>query len=432
MKNQNSASLKISSLPGPDDITREKLPNGITVLVRPNPSTMSVSIAGYLPAGSLYDPPAKLGLSDFTSACLTRGTKRYSFPVLYEKLESLGASINFSGGTHTAGFGGKSLAEDLDTLLEILASALREPIFPTRDVERERAQHLTALALMAQDTSEMASILFDQIVYENHPYSLPEEGTPETVRRIKRKDLVDFHSRHYGPNGLVIAAVGGVDPDRVIELITKTLGDWHNPNQEDEITVPPAPSLAGVVRRHTPMDEKSQSDIMIGAAGPSRKDPDYTAAKMGNSVLGQFGMMGRIGESVRNKAGLAYYAYSSLSSSIGPGPWYISAGVNPDNVERAIELIKAEIARFVREPVSREELEDSKSSYIGKLPLALESNAGVSGALLNLERYELGLDYYQRYEKLIREVTPEAALEAARKYLDPERLAIATAGSGQV
>jgi zinc protease len=131
---------------------------------------------------------------------------------------------------------------------------------------------------------------------------------------------------------------------------------------------------------------------------------------------------------VRNQAGLAYYAYSSLSSSIGPGPWTVAAGVAPENLDKAIELIKAEIKKFIAEPVTAEELADVKSNYIGRLPLSLESNSGVASTLLTIERYQLGLDYLHGYEKMIREITVESVLEAARQYLDPERLAISTAG----
>jgi zinc protease len=139
-------------------------------------------------------------------------------------------------------------------------------------------------------------------------------------------------------------------------------------------------------------------------------------------------MMGRIGKSVRTKAGLAYYAYSSLSSSIGPGPWTVSAGVDPKNVDQALGLITEEIKRFGANPVSEEELSDVQSSYIGKLPLSLESNGGVANALLTIERHQLGLDYFQNYEKMVSGVTQESILEAARMYLDPDKLAISTAG----
>ena len=116
-------------------------------------------------------------------------------------------------------------------------------------------------------------------------------------------------------------------------------------------------------------------------------------------------MMGRIGDVVREQAGLAYYAYSSLSGGMGPGPWSVSAGVAPENVEQAIELIKSEIKRFVSEPVSAEELSDSQANFVGRVPLALESNAGVAGALLNLERYKLGMDYYRNYAEQINAIT---------------------------
>jgi zinc protease len=139
-------------------------------------------------------------------------------------------------------------------------------------------------------------------------------------------------------------------------------------------------------------------------------------------------MMGRVGEVVREKAGLAYYAYSSLSGGMGPGPWSVEAGVNPANVEKALDLIRSEVARFVVEPVSPEELADSQANFIGRLPLSLESNNGVAGALVNLERYDLGLDYYRQYPDLVRSVTREQVLETARAYLAQERLGAAVAG----
>lgn len=425
---QPLASLRKSSLPGPDDITRHELENGITLLIRPNFNTLSVTVSGYLMAGSLYEPLPKMGLANFVSSTLMRGTKDHSFQEIYNRLESIGASLSFSGGTHTAGFSGKSLGADLDLLIETIGETLRRPTFPGDHVERVRSQLLTSLDLRAQNTSEMASLAFDEIVYKGHPYQYPEDGTPETASTITREDLISFHRDHYGPREMVIAVAGAVEPDKALETISNSLGDWHNPDQPAVQTVPPAPPLEKTERRHYTIPDKSQTDIVLGVAGPSRLSPDFYAAKIGNSVLGQFGMMGWIGEAVRNKAGLAYYAYSSVSSSMGPGPWTVSAGVDPDHTEQAIQLIKQEIKRFLDQPVPEEEFADSQSSYIGKLPLALESNAGVAGSLLNIERYQLGLDYFHRYEEMIREVTPQDAFRVANAYLDLQRLGIATAG----
>jgi zinc protease len=173
---------------------------------------------------------------------------------------------------------------------------------------------------------------------------------------------------------------------------------------------------------------KFQADIVLGVAGPPRSSPDFIPASLGNSVLGQFGMMGRIGDVVREKSGLAYYASSSLGGGLGPGPWSISAGVAPANIEKAVELICQELARFVSEPVRDDELADSQANFTGRLPLSLESNHGVAGALVNLERYNLGLDYYRRYADSINAVNVEDVLAAARNYLHPDRLGIAMAG----
>jgi zinc protease len=416
------------SLPGPDDILLRQLPNGIGVLARPNFNSPSVVVSGFVQVGGIFDPDEKLGLSNFTASALMRGTARRDFQSLYDALESVGASLGFDGGTHTTGFGGKALAEDLDLLLELLSETLRQPIFPADQVERLRAQMLTSLSIRAQDTADMASLAFDEIVYANHPYRRPEDGYPETVQAITRDDLVAFHRKNYGPQGMVVAVVGGVDPHQAVEKVGRFLGDWQNLDQTPAPGLPPLQALAETVTQKVTISGKFQSDIFMGVAGPPRRSPDYLGASLGNSVLGQFGMMGRVGEAVRERAGLAYYASSSLSGGVGPGPWRISAGVDPANVERAVELIRQEIARFVAEPVTAEELADSQANFIGRLPLSLESNGGVAAALINLERYELGLDYYRRYPDLVREITVEDVLETARRYLDPDRLGIAIAG----
>lgn len=425
---QATVQTNAQALPGPDDIQRTVLPNGITLLSRVNANSPSVVLRGYLPAGSLLDPLAQLGLADFTSASLMRGTARRDFQHIYDALESAGASLSFGGGSRTANFGGQALSEDLGLLLELAAEALRQPVFPQEHVERLRAHLLTDLAMRAEDTAEMASLTFEQIVYGSHPFSRPEDGYPETIAAITRQDLVDFHQRHYGPAGMVLAVVGAVQPQAVLELVNRLFGDWQNPQQ---ILPPPLPELqrlAQTRRQNVAIPGKFQADIVMGVAGPARAHPLFLAASLGNNILGQFGMMGRIGEAVREKAGLAYYAYSGLTGGYGPGPWEVAAGVDPQNVEKAIALMVKEIRRFVRQPVRAAELADSQANYIGRLPLSMESNGGVAGSLINLERFELGLDYYRRYPELVKAVTREQILEVAQEHFDPERLGIAVAG----
>lgn len=416
------------ALPGPTDIVREVLSNGIVILTRSNFSSPSVVLSGYFNAGALLDPDEKLGLADFVTSALMRGTQNYTFDEIYHKLESVGASLGFSSGVIKSGFSGRALAEDLPLLLGMLAEALVKPAFPKAEMEKLRAQILTGLAIRAQDTSDMASMVFNQLLFKGHPYSRPEDGYPETVQKITRADLVRFHRHYYGPRELVIAVVGAVEPGEVIRQVKRALGSWQVEGQKGVPSLPNLRPLKKGVRRHHRIPGKAQSDLIIGTNGPMRRDPEFMPAMLGNNILGQFGMMGRIGDVVREKSGLAYYAYSSLSAGIGPGAWEVNAGVHPLNVGRATELIIDELKRFAQEGVTEDELADSQANFVGRLPLSLESNGGVASALLNIERYDLGLDYYRRYEGLVQAVTRDDILNCARKFIDPDRLAIAVAG----
>ncbi|MBI5934328.1 MAG: insulinase family protein [Chloroflexi bacterium] len=416
------------SLPGPEDIHREVLPNGITVLSRANFNSPSVVVSGYFTSGSLFESDEKLGLADFTFAALMRGTQKRDMQGLYDALESAGAGFGYDSGTYTSGFSGRSLAEDLPLLLDILAETIQVPTFPAEQIERLRAQMLTGLAIRAQDTSDMADLIFNDALFEGHPYARPEDGWPETIQSITREDMQNFHQRTIGPRGMVISIVGAVDPKRAVEAVQRALGAWTNPAQEERPAIPDKSAPAQTVKRVHPIAGKTQSDLIIGTIGPRRKDADFMAASLGNSVLGQFGMMGRIGDIVREKSGLAYYASSSLSAGTGPGSWEVSAGVNPLNVQKAADLIVSEMKRFVQKGVSAQELSDSQNSYVGRLPLSFESNGGVAGSLINIERFDLGLDYYRRYEGLVRGVTRAQVKAVAEKFIDPDKLVIAVAG----
>jgi zinc protease len=420
--------INLESLPGPEDITRVELENGIVILTRQSETSSSVSLDGYIRSGSIFDPDEKLGLAHFLSLALMRGTQNRDFQQIYSDLESIGASLGFGSSVHTTRFGGRALSEDLSTLLHLLSDAIRTPVFPPDHISKLRAQFLTSLAIRAQDTGQMASLEFDRHLYGNHPYAFPEDGTIDTIQNITREDLFKAHREQYGPKGMVLVIVGAMPAKQVIAEVEKVFGDWKNPDQVSERSVDNIQPISDRIRKHVSIPGKVQADIVMGTFGPNRQSPDFIAASLGNNVLGQFGMMGRIGTVVREKAGLAYYASTSLNPAVLSGSWEVSAGVNPANLQRAIDLIESEIERFVKEPVSKEELSDSQAHYIGRMPLLLESNHGVASGLVRIEQHQLGLDYYRRYPAMVSEVTPDKILEVARKYFDPQNLVVISAG----
>lgn len=421
--------VHIPSLPNAQTVHRVALPNGIIVLVYPNFAAQSVVLSGHLRAGSLFETPAQGGLASMTAFSLMRGTERRDFFELHDALEAIGADLGISAGGHRTSFSGKALAEDLPTLLDILADTLRYPAFPAAQVERLRGEIVTGLRIRDQDTRYQANRVFDELLYpEGHAYRYPVRGTLDTVSGHTPATLRAFYTRHYGPRGMNIVIVGAVEPAAAVEAVQARFADWTNPQQPDEPALPPIPALEGVRRGLRVIPGKTQSDIVLGTVGPSRLASDYQPALLANSILGQFGMMGRIGASVREELGLAYYAYSNIEGGLGPGAWSVMAGVNPANVDLAIARIQDELRRLISEPVAADDLADNQAYFTGRLPLQLESNEGIAGAILNMELYDLGLDYLVNYHDQIMRLTTDDLLAATRHYLDPDRLAVGVAG----
>lgn len=417
------------ALPGPHDIARRELPNGAVILARENPHAPSVVIAGSVNAGSIFDPSDRLGLAMFTAASLLRGTIARDFAAIHEALESNGASLGIGGGLHTASFSGKSLAEDLPLLLDLASDSLCRPSFDPAQVERLRGEMITGQKIREQDTRYVAGRMFRALAYPpDHPYSRPSSGTLDTLAAISGDDLRDFHRQHYGPRGLIVVIVGAVEPCAALDAAERVFGDWADGATSRSIAVPDAPPLAEAISETMLVPGKSQADLVLGVPGPARSTEDWHAANLANNVLGVFGMYGRIGAEVREKRGLAYYSYSHLDGGLGPGAWRVVAGVDPAHVEQAVSAIRAEIRRLLDHGVTGEELADSKANFIGRLPLQLEHNEGVAGAILSMERHALGLDYLERYAALIEAVRVEAVVAAARRYLDADRTALAVAG----
>lgn len=416
------------SLPGPQTITHRRLSNGLQVLVYPTPHTRSVVITGTLHAGALNETPALNGLAALTAESLLLGTRTRDFATLHGQLEDIGADLEFTGGYHKAGFSGQALAEDLPVLLDLLQDGLCHPVFPVDEVQRKLGETLTWQHYREQDTQWQAGRMFRRHLYPvEHPYHRPAAGTTDTLPRLTSDAMRQFHAQHYRPDGMILVIVGAVDPGEALAGVAQRFETWSASGGEP----PPLPVVhapSSTRQTYTGIPGKTQADIVLGTLGPSRRNSDYRAASLLNSILGEFAMMGRIGESVRERAGLAYYASSSLSGGYGPGPWRVFAGVDPEHIPAALDLIDAELRRIVREPVSGDDLADNVAYFTGRLPLQLERNEGLASVLLTIANFDLGLDYLHRYPDLIAALTPDDLLQAARRYWNPDALVIAVAG----
>lgn len=417
-----------SNFPNSETIFRKSYENGSTFLAYPNPTSPAVYFRGYLPVGSLSDPAGKNGLSNLHASMLSTGTRQHDFQQLSTLIESCGASVAISSGSLSTVFAGQCLKDDLPLLLEILLEMLSQPAFPQAHFERLQQQLSIIFKIQSQDTEEMAAQAFDRIYYRGHPYAHPEIGYPQTVANIGLEDLRTFHAETFGPKGLVIAFAGGMNNEKTSDLFEQIFSNWTAPHQQKQVDLPTWQPHCEAMREHITIPEKSQSDLIIGTSAPNGMSEEYQVCTLGNSILGQFGMMGRIGESVRERSGLAYYAGSTLEVGIGPSCWKVNAGVNPDNLDKAIGMIKEVLKRFVNEPVTQVELSDVKQQALGQLPISLESNAGITRFLLSLQRFDLSLDYLRYLPAILEAVSAEDILTCAQKHWNLDRLVITSAG----
>ncbi len=413
----------------PETITRATLDNGLVILVKDNPNNASVTLRGRMRAGGLYDTDRTSGLAHFTTAALQRGTRKRTFQKLNDELDRNGMSFGIGAGMETVGFSGKALVEDLDRLLDVAADVLMNPTFPRVETEKLRAEILADLQEADQDTQHVAYREFRALCYPApHPYHRLSDGRPKTIKRFTLKSLADFHARYFRPDVTTIVVVGDVRAEQAIEKIERKFGKWKAKGKPEPFGIPDAPKLKQVTRKAMPLAGKTQADIVIGYPGLRRTDPDFYALSIGDLIFGRLGLYGRLGANVRDKQGLAYYVYSGIEANLGAGPWTVRAGVNPKNVDRAIDGILAETKRLCAEQVTQDELDEARDYVTGSLALRLETNDGVAATLSDIELFGLGLDYLQRYPDIIRSIAAEQILAAARKYAQIENYALAIAG----
>lgn len=414
----------------PDTITRRVLANGLTVLVFPKLNTPALVARLSIKGGAMYDPPEKAGLASFATRAMRRGTERRSFDELNEDTEGRGASVGVDAGQALMEVGGRALKEDTDFLLDAMTELTLQPSFPSEEIEKMRIQTRAGLLEMEQDTGSVAERYFRQTLYpEDHPYHYRTAGYLETLDNIQRDDMAAFYKRYFRPERSTMVIVGDVEPEEIIRKVDGLLGGWKAEGEEPapyEVADVPRPNGANTVFKY--VQGKTQNDIVLGFPSLRRRDPDYYAFDLMNLLLGRIGLMGRLGKTVRDEQGLAYYAGSSFEAGLGAGPWAVRAGVNPENVQKAIDSIKHEIERIRTEPIPEAELEGGKRYMTGVQPLRLETSDGLSRAILEMELYDLGFDYISEYPQIINALTSQIVSEVAQRHLSSENYVASIAG----
>jgi zinc protease len=404
---------------------RETLPNGAVLLVAERPAIPIVVLRVGLPAGAVYDPDDALGLASLTAELLTRGTARRSGQELDRAIEFVGGSLEAGAGSDGAAVSLSVLKKDLGLGLDLLAEVLLQPTFPADELARKVTDIQAALRRSEQSPETVAGRELSALIFPGHPYGRPAAGTVESVGKLTREQVVAFHARHYRPDGTTIVAVGDITAPEIRRELLARLSGWRAPATPLPPVPRPAPTVPVENRRI--VRDLTQTTVLLGRPSIRQDDPDYFALAVATYVLGG-GSASRLYTRVREDRGLAYSVYSTLLPSRYGASCLVSLQTRTDGVAEAVRLVREEMARLGREPVTSGELELAKSYLIGSFPLRLDTSGKLARFVAGVEENGLGLDYPDRYKASIARVTAADLQRAAARYLDPATFASVMVG----
>jgi zinc protease len=407
---------------------RRVLPNGAVVIAQETAFSPAVTIVMSFRAGSLNEPGDLTGLAWFMARVMDRGTRARSADAIAEALDDRGVALRAATNRHVITLSCTCLSEDFNDVLTVVADVARNPVFPLEEIEKRRGETITAIRQDLDNPGIRASEALQALLYgPSHPYGRPAKGTVDSVERFRREHLAAYHAARFGPSGLFVVIVGDVRAEDAVARVEQAFDGWSVVS-DPEREIPYVPRAAGRQQVVIEMPDKAQSDIAYGFISISRLDRTYCHHWVMNNILGQFGLGGRLAENIRERQGMAYYAFSSFDPSLGPGPLVIRAGVDPANVERAVAAIDAEVGSLGRDGATDRELRETRQFLVGSIPRMLETNQTIATFLQTAEFFGLGLDYDRRLPALLQAVTLEDVSAAASNVLDPERACVAVAG----
>lgn len=400
------------------DVKRKVLDNGLVLLIveRHNLPVVKVDIG--IKAGSLNEPAEKAGLASLTAGLLTEGTKNRTARQISEEIEFVGGSVGAGGGDDYVNASLSVLKKDVDLGFDILSDIILNPVFPEDEFEKKRERVKGSLKAKEEDPGFVASKKFKKAVFGDHPYGRIVIGNAESLDRIKREDLIEFHSSLYAPNNAIMAVVGDITYEEVERLIEKYFSKWR----AKEIKTPALQKPGKAKKRRTITENKdlTQATVILGHIGVSRDHPDYYALSVMNYILGNGGFTSRLMQNIREEKGLVYSIYSLFAADKYGGSFQVSLQTKNESANTAIEEVLKEIGRMMNEPVADTELSDAKSFLTGSFPMRIETSARIAGFLVAVEYYGLGVSYIDDYPGYINSITREDVLRVAKKYLDTE------------
>jgi len=408
--------------------SRRKLQNKLTVVHTPRPGSGLVSIAVGVRHGTALDPDGQWGRATLLADVMTRGTARRDAERIATDAEALGGTVGARASRDDIRFTITVPASRLEPALELLAEIVRYPRFAPTDVIKARNELTDTASIALQDPGSIAALAIARRVYGNSPQGCPVDGLPTTLGRVQRNQLIGLWSKTFRPEDTVLVVAGDCSPEAAFTIADRLLGTWSNPNRQRPTG---NPALPPTDRRRRPLligiPGVGQAAVAVAVPTLARRDPEFTEALVANSVLGG-GFSARLNREIRVRRGLAYGAFSVLSTERLPGMLVMAAQTRNNTAPEVAQVMCQQLDALTQSPLGSDELEKRKAALLGPLARRLETGDGTVGSLLTLELLGLPATELEQLPRRIANASAQNIQSAAKNRFPTDKLQIVVVG----
>jgi predicted Zn-dependent peptidase len=417
-------------------IEKRQLSNGLPVWIVELHEVPVAQVNLVVQSGTADDPSGKYGIASLTAAMLTEGAGARSSLEIADAVDFLGADLGASSGFDSSAVRLHVPVARLQDALPIMADVALRPTFPQDELERARQQRLTSILQARDDPSSINALTFARVLFGAHRFGTGTIGTSDTIKAFTADDLKTFYSTHFIPSEAALIVVGDVTPDRIVPLLETSFGGWKSSSAPTGSTAASGsrPTTAAArSRREVYLVDKPgapQTQIRIGSIGVDRATPDYFPIQVMNTVLGG-SFSSRLNLNLREKHGYTYGASSGFDMRAEAGPFVAAAGVQTDKTAESLTEFFNEL-NAILQPVPADELSRAKNYVSLRFPSGFETSGDISRRLEEVLVYHLPDDYFSRYVQNIEAVTAADVQRVAKKYVQPDKVAVVIAGDRAV
>lgn len=405
--------------------TEERLPNGLVLLVIRDSSLPRISLQMMVKTGGIYESKDVAGISALTFGVLDQGTKKRKALDVADAFAQIGSEFGAQSGDDMSFVSASGISPNRSELLKLFSEVVTEPAFDSSEIERRKSQQMAAITKALDQPQSYADQVYEQALFENHPYASPRLGTLASVKALKRADVVKWYQEWLRPENSVVALVGQVD-DAFVAEVRETLGRWRAAGVAGQEPKRPVVGTTALKRLVTKKDLK-QTQIRIGQLGLQRTDADFMKMRMGALILGG-AFASRLNQHIRDDLGLTYSIYSSSDARLDRGAFEITTFTRNEKAAETIRETMKMLKDFSEKGVNQREVDSAKALMIGQFPASLETPDRMAYNLLVLRRYGISDDYLRNFHQNVNAITLQDLNASIKKNVNPDQMRIVVYG----